>query len=39
MHFLCAQHQTHTENKVQELPARGRKVMGIKSPEYDRAQF
>jgi hypothetical protein len=32
-------HRTQTKNKVQELPAPGRKVVDIKSPEYNRAQF
>jgi wyosine [tRNA(Phe)-imidazoG37] synthetase (radical SAM superfamily) len=36
---FCVLNTKHTKNKVRELPAPGRKVMDIKSPEYNRAQF
>jgi alkyl hydroperoxide reductase subunit AhpC len=33
MHFFCVQDIKYKQNKVKELPAQGRKVLGIKSPD------
>jgi hypothetical protein len=37
--FFVYRTLTQTKNKVQELPVQGRKVVDIKSPEYNRIQF